>query len=130
VRKHAWEFAKATLPGHGEFQSAYDALQLQACKVQRPTAPDRYTPPLFPTPTAGHVIWVDGKASTGLDNGTALYPYRTLKAAVNAVDDCGFWRCCGFDVFICASQLQWGCENELTHPLKLVARAHLFFTDG
>ena len=36
VRKHAWEFAQATLPDRGSFRTAYDALQLQACDVPTP----------------------------------------------------------------------------------------------
>ena len=84
VRKHAWEVAKATLPEHGDFQSAYDALQLAACGVPRPAAADGFTPPTFPTPTnAGRVLWVDAGGG-GDGNGTAAAPYRTLEEAVAA----------------------------------------------
>ena len=83
VRKHALAFGKATLPNHGEFQSAYDALQLQACGVPRPAAPDTYVAPTFPTPTQGHVLWVDGGTGGG-GSGNATNPFLDLDAAVAA----------------------------------------------
>lgn len=40
ARKHAWEFAKATLPERGSFKSAYEALQLDVCGVPTPAEDD------------------------------------------------------------------------------------------
>eukprot|EP00041_Stephanoeca_diplocostata_P034294 m.1157080 g.1157080 ORF g.1157080 m.1157080 type:complete len:652 (+) comp24495_c0_seq3:52-2007(+) len=83
-RKHAWEFAKATLPERGSFKSAYDALQLDVCGIPTPTEDDVYRIPHFPTPTHGTRIFVDSAAPPGGD-GSEEKPFSTLEAAVDHV---------------------------------------------
>ena len=83
VRKHAWEFAKQTLPRRGEFKTVYDALQLWRCNVTAPAATDGYIPPRYATPTQGTVLFVDASA-TGDGNGSKAKPFATLEAGVDA----------------------------------------------
>ena len=84
VRKHAWEFARATLPARGGFRTAYDALQLDVCGVPAPPEQDTYTPPTFATPTRGALIYADAGAAAAGGDGSVAKPFRTLEAAVDA----------------------------------------------
>ena len=83
VRKHAWEFAKATLPERGDFRTAYDALQLHACGVPAPRTIDGYRVPNIPTPIGGKLIYVDAAAAASGGDGSQAKPFRTLEAAVD-----------------------------------------------
>ena len=84
VRKHAWEFGKATLPRHGSFKTLFDALQLRQCEgVTAPPTVDAFVPPYFSTPTHGHVIYADSTAPAGGD-GTLARPFATLEAGLAA----------------------------------------------
>ena len=83
VRKHALEFAIATLPGRGEFKTAFDALQLQACGVPVPAEEDVYRAPVFATPTTGVRLYVDAAAMPGGD-GSEAKPFNTLEVAAAA----------------------------------------------
>lgn len=85
VRKHAWEFAKGTLPHRGNFTSAYDALQLHACGVQRPTSPDVFTPPVHLAPSKSALIYASASAPPGGDGGKTK-PFQTLEDAVDAAE--------------------------------------------
>ena len=46
IKELAWDYAKKLLPGQGSFQSAYDALQLEACNVSLSSG-KRYPPRPF-----------------------------------------------------------------------------------
>jgi hypothetical protein len=86
VRKHAWEFAKVTLPWRGSFKTAFDALQLQKCdniNASVPATEDAYAAPKFSTPTQSAVIYVDANASHGGD-GSKSHPFFTLEAGTDA----------------------------------------------
>jgi hypothetical protein len=93
VRKHAYEYAKVTLPERSSFRSAYDALQLHACGVPAPETDDVYTAPTFPTPKDTPVIYVDSNApaaTAGSDSGSGSHgdkfnPFKTLEAAVASI---------------------------------------------
>jgi hypothetical protein len=93
VRQHAWEFATQTLPQRESFKTAYDALQLQNCangtssSPPAPTIEDGHTPPNYPTPAAGVVIYASSSSSGGNGgggDGTKAAPFTTLVAAVDA----------------------------------------------
>ena len=81
-RRHAWRFAQATLPQRGEFRSAFDALQLQACGLSPPERWDEYVPPKLPTPTVGTVLFAAPSGTTSGD-GSKQNPL-SLRAAVAA----------------------------------------------
>jgi hypothetical protein len=87
VRKHAWEFAKATLPWRGSFKTVFDALQLQKCENMNatsvPATEDTYIAPKFHTPTQGVVIYIDAHVSSGGD-GSKAHPFSTLEAGIDA----------------------------------------------
>ena len=81
-RKHAFAFARATLPERGEFATAYNALQLARCGVPPPTTTDTFTPPRLPTPP-GQNWFVDPAAAPGGD-GSLAAPFATIEQAVAA----------------------------------------------
>jgi hypothetical protein len=83
VRRHAWEFAKATLPERGAFRTAFEALQLEACDLATPADYDEYVSPTFATPASDTVIHADPSAAPGGD-GSQAKPFRTFEAAVDA----------------------------------------------
>jgi hypothetical protein len=83
VRRHAWEFGKATLPWRGEFKTAFEALQLEACGIEPPPEYDSFEPPTLSAPPSAHNIFVDAGAPTGGD-GSQTKPFKTLEAAVDA----------------------------------------------
>jgi len=87
VREHAWDFARRTLPGRGEFKTVFDALQLSRCGLVPPAAQDVYVAPRFATPTRGAVIFVDAN-NTGArrGDGSKAEPFSTLRAAVAAAE--------------------------------------------
>ena len=80
-RKHAWEFAKQTLPQHKTFRTAFDALQLNACGLSSP-ANDMFRPPVFPAP-ARDVWYVDAAVEAGGD-GSLVKPFGTLEEGITA----------------------------------------------
>ena len=85
VRKHAWEFAKKTLPERGSFKTAFDALQLHRCaNITPPTTLDSYVPPHFPTPATGTIIFVDANATGSSGDGSKTKPFSSLDAALHA----------------------------------------------
>lgn len=106
LRMHAWAFAQKTMPRRGSFKTVYDALQLQDCPSSRspsntttantttttttdpPAVQDVYTPPTFPTPTDGTVIYVDAGAAAGGD-GSKASPFASLELAVEGVAGAG-----------------------------------------
>jgi hypothetical protein len=83
MRKHAWEFGKATLPQRGGFKTAYEALQLEACGAPVPEEYDEFKPPTFAVPSTGKVIYVSASAGLGGD-GTKARPFHTLEVAVTS----------------------------------------------
>lgn len=84
VRKHAYEFAVATLPQRGSFKTAFDALQLQECGVPVPSVQDKFVPPrVSPPPASAKTLYADANASHGGD-GSLLKPFATLEEAVDA----------------------------------------------
>jgi hypothetical protein len=83
VRKFAWEFGKKTLPSRGEFRTLFEALQLQHCNITTPTTVDVWSPPKYPTPASGTILYVDPDAAAGGD-GSIEKPFCTLSAAVTA----------------------------------------------
>ena len=80
-RRHAWEFAKATLPQRGDFRTVFDALQLQACGLTPPYSTDTFTAPRFVTPP-GTVLYA-AATGTSAGDGSKSKPL-TLEAAVAA----------------------------------------------
>ena len=82
-RRHAWEFAKTTLPSRGEFRSVFDALQLHVCGVAVPAEHDVFKPPTFPTPP-GRVWHIDAAAAAAGADGSKAKPYATLEAGIAA----------------------------------------------
>lgn len=81
-RRHAWRFAQATLPQRGDFRSAFDALQLQACGLMPPERWDEYVPPKLPTPRVGTLLFA-APAATASGDGSKQNPL-SLRAAVAA----------------------------------------------
>jgi hypothetical protein len=85
VRKHAYEFAVATLPQRGTFKTAFDALQLQACGEPVPSTQDKFVPPRFsPSPTSKKTFYVDSNATDQSGDGSLLKPFATLEEAVDS----------------------------------------------
>ena len=84
-RRHAWEFAKKTLPQRGQFRTAFDALQLAKCQgAPDPLPPvDRYRSPKLPTPP-GRAWFVDPAAPAAGGDGSKSAPFSTLAAGVAA----------------------------------------------
>ena len=83
-RRHAWEFARATLPQRGQFRSAFDALQLQACDLDPPAAFDEYVPPTFPTPASesGAVVLYAGACTTAVGMARTVHlPFTPRRAS-------------------------------------------------
>ena len=85
IKELAWEFAKKLLPQQGAFQSAYDALQLEACNVSLSLG-KRYEPRPFlhqPTLQADAVeVYVDVNGGDDSNPGTIDKPLKTLAQAV------------------------------------------------
>jgi hypothetical protein len=82
MRKHAWVFAKKTLPRRHSFKTVFDALQLEKCEgVAPPSTTDAYFARSFPTPTDGSVFFVDSNATIEGD-GSKASPFSTLAAAI------------------------------------------------
>lgn len=88
VRRAAWDFGKKTLPQRGEFQTLFDALQLQLCNETRPLDTDVWAPPVYPTPDSNNThttFFVDAAAATGSPGtGTVARPFRSVAEAVAA----------------------------------------------
>ena len=85
IKKLAWDYAKKLLPWQGDFTSAYDALQLQACNVSR-TSYKRYKPRAFThsvTLNADAVtIYVDANKGSDSNPGTLGEPVKTVMQGV------------------------------------------------
>ena len=85
IKELAWEFAKKLLPRQGTFQSAYDALQLEACKVSLSSGKQYKARPFLHQPTlqADAVeVYVDVKSGDDSNPGTIDKPLKTLAQAV------------------------------------------------
>ena len=81
LKELAWEFAKKLLPQQGDFQSSYDALQLQDCSIPLPV--DKASRSRNQQRcNDDQIVYVD--AVNGDDNnpGTLSKPLRSLLAAV------------------------------------------------
>ena len=90
-RRHAWEFAKTTLPERGAFRTAYDALALAKCGVPQPADVDRYRAPRLPLPQGvprSKTWYVDPAAKPGGD-GSKAAAFNTLEAGVAAAGAVG-----------------------------------------
>ena len=108
MRRHAWEFAKRTLPRRGSFRTVFDALRLQECNVTAPPVHDVYTPPRFATPSAvEHVFWVDANASYG-GSGSKTSPFVRAKSLP---------FCCASTVFL--SKIVSFRVRSIPHQVKL-----------
>ena len=85
LKELAWDFAKKLLPRQGEFKSAYDALQLEACNVSLSSG-KQYEPRPFlyqPTLQADAIeIYVDVSHGDDNNTGTIDKPLKTLAQAV------------------------------------------------
>ena len=85
IKELAWEFAKKLLPRQGTFQSAYDALQLEACNVSLSSGKQYKARPFLHQPTlqADAVeVYVDVKSGDDSNPGTIDKPLKTLAQAV------------------------------------------------
>lgn len=80
VRRHAWEFAKQTLPRRGGFKTVYDALQLHTCNITPPAGLDVFVPPRFDTSASNGVIFADARAAAGTGDGSKAHPFAALGA--------------------------------------------------
>ena len=85
IKELAWDYAKKLLPWQGDFTSAYDALQLEACNVSR-TSSKRYKPRAFThsvTLNADAVtIYVDANKGSDSNPGTLGEPVKTVMQGV------------------------------------------------
>ena len=85
IKELAWDFAKKLLPQQGEFMSAYDALQLEACNISLSSG-RQYQPRPFlhqPTLKADAIeIYVDVSHGDDNNTGTIDKPLKTLAQAV------------------------------------------------
>ena len=85
LKELVWDFAKKLLPRQGEFKSAYDALQLEACNVSLSSG-KQYEPRPFlyqPTLQADAIeIYVDVSHGDDNNTGTIDKPLKTLAQAV------------------------------------------------
>jgi hypothetical protein len=83
-RRHAYEFAKTTLPHRGEFRTVFDALQLQACGLTPPSEMDDFVAPRFPTPSSGTVLYVAANATAAEGDGSKAKPFALPQALAAA----------------------------------------------
>ena len=85
IKELAWDFAKKLLPQQGEFKSAYDALELEACNISLSSG-RQYQPRPFlhqPTLRADAIeIYVDVSHGDDNNTGTIDKPLKTLAQAV------------------------------------------------
>ena len=85
IKELALDFAKKLLPRQGEFKSAYDALELEACNVSLSSG-KQYEPRPFlyqPTLQADAIeIYVDVSRGDDNNTGTIDKPLKTLAEAV------------------------------------------------
>ena len=85
IKELAWDYAKKLLPWQGDFTSAYDALQLEACNVSR-TSYKRCKPRAFThsvTLNADAVtIYVDANKGSDSNPGTLGEPVKTVMQGV------------------------------------------------
>ena len=85
IKELAWDFAKKLLPQQGGFQSAYDALQLEACNVSLSLGKRYKRRPFLHQPTlqADAVeVYVDVNGGDDSNPGTIDEPLKTLAQAV------------------------------------------------
>ena len=85
IKELAWDFAKKLLPQQGEFKSAYDALELEACNISLSSG-RQYQPRPFlhqPTLKADAIeIYVDVSHGDDNNTGTIDKPLKTLAQAI------------------------------------------------
>ena len=84
IKELAWEFAKKLLPQQGSFQSAYDALQLEACNISLSSGKHYKPPPFHHRPVVSPNSVEIYVATNGNDDnpGTIDKPLQTLQEAV------------------------------------------------
>eukprot|EP01083_Nonionella_stella_P305540 1066275_1 len=78
VRRYAWEYGKQIQPRHGHFVELFDALQLAACNVTRPSAKKRF-PPKYKTNTASScTYYIDVNSGSDTNDGSLSSPFQSI----------------------------------------------------
>ena len=83
LRQAALEFGQDLLPDRGSFRTLFEALKLGECGAETPTDYDEWTPPNYPTPTSGVVVFVAPYGDDGANDGTQDRPWKTIQHAVD-----------------------------------------------
>eukprot|EP01083_Nonionella_stella_P003656 10523_1 len=84
VRRYAWEYGKQIQPRHGHFVQLFDALQLSACNVTRPS-PKKRSPPKYKTKSASScVYYIDVNRGSDTNDGSLSSPFQSILKGIEA----------------------------------------------